>query len=88
MSAWAMTADRAEPGRRRQRLAGAAPIALAVILGSLMPQAANAQSQAAAGITAGNAHSCALESGRLLLGRERLRGAGNGSARNSACRSR
>ena len=71
MSAQAMTADPARPrprlpsrlGRRRG-LAGAALIPLAVILGSLMPQAAIARSHGAAGIAAGNAHSCAIENDR------------------------
>ena len=85
MSARAMTADRAQPQRRRQRLAGAALIPLAVILGSLMPQAANAQSQAAAGIAAGNAHSCALESGRAYCWGENDYGQlGDGSTTNSS----
>jgi alpha-tubulin suppressor-like RCC1 family protein len=63
MSALAMTADLAR-WRRRRLLAGAALIPLAVMAGSLAPQAAVAQQRGAASIAAGNAHSCAIENGR------------------------
>ena len=61
MSAPTMTAA---PPRRRRLLAAAALLPLAVIAGSLIPQAAVAQQGGAASIAAGNAHSCALENGR------------------------
>jgi alpha-tubulin suppressor-like RCC1 family protein len=80
-----MTVNRARPRRGRRRFAGAALIPLAVILGSLMPQAAIAQSQAAAGIAAGNAHSCALENGRAYCWGENDYGQlGDGSTTNSS----
>jgi alpha-tubulin suppressor-like RCC1 family protein len=95
MSARAMTEDRAHPHPhphpqprlrlRLGRLAGAALVPLAVILGSLTPQAAIAQSHRAAGIAAGNAHSCALEDGRAYCWGENDYGQlGDGRTTNSA----
>jgi len=88
MSAQAMTADPALPqpqlGRRRG-LAGAALIPLAVILASLMPQAAIAQSHGAAGIATGNAHSCTIENERAYCWGENDYGQlGDGSTTDSS----